>query len=84
MSQRLRLSPAAFGMVLLSGCGAAAQSLSTAPKRDLDCSFRSEATCWTVAPRFPTPRPERRDSTPEQLLQQPPAILAAAADTVSQ
>jgi hypothetical protein len=65
----------ALGAFLLSGC-AAHQSRAAAPEPEPDCSFRSAATCWTVAGRFPTRRSEPRDSTREKLLQDPPTSLA--------
>jgi hypothetical protein len=73
----------ALGMVLLCGCAAIAQSSSVAPEREPDCSFRSATTCWTMASRFPTPRPEARDSVPDELLNQPATLLASGADTAA-
>jgi hypothetical protein len=71
-------------LALLSGCAAAAvptssSSANSAPERD--CSFRSATTCWTLAPRIPTPRPAARDSVPDQLLTPPRPVLASEADT---
>ena len=74
--KRNPITLAALGTFLLSGC-AANQSRAAAPEREPDCSFRSAATCWTVAGRFPARRTEPRDSTREKLLQEPPASLAS-------
>jgi hypothetical protein len=71
-----------LSVVVLCGCAVSAQpSSAAAPERD--CSFRSATTCWTVAGRFPAPRPEPRDSVPTELLSQPRAILASGADTTA-
>ena len=71
-------------LTLLSGCAAAAtpvsSSLATAAGAD-DCSFRSATTCWTLAPRVPTPRPGPRDSVPDQIQTPPRPVLASEADT---
>ena len=72
-----------LGIVLLWGCSVPAQSSSVAPEREPECSFRSSTTCWTLAGRFPTPRPSARDSVPDELLKQPPTILASGADTAA-
>ena len=71
-------------LALLSGCAAAAApaSSSSAAEPERDCSFRSATTCWTLAPRIPTPRPAARDSVPDQLLTPPRPVLASEADTV--
>jgi hypothetical protein len=74
--KRNSIALAVLGAFLLSGC-AANQSRAAAPEREPDCSFRSAATCWTVAGRFPARRDETRDSTPEKILQEPPANLAS-------
>jgi hypothetical protein len=67
---------AALGVALLGGC-ATNQSAAATPKREPDCSFRSATTCWTMASRFPPPRPAARDSAQDKLLEEPPARLAS-------
>jgi len=74
--RRIPVLRTVLGAVLLSGCAAAAQSSSTTQEVESDCSFRSATTCWTLAGRFPPPRPEPRDD-PEQ----PLPVLASGADT---
>ena len=74
--RRNAIALAPLGALLLSAC-AANQSRTAAPEREPDCSFRSAATCWTVAGRFPARRTEARDSTREKILQEPPASLAS-------
>jgi hypothetical protein len=83
MSRPFKTSLPALAVVLTCGCASVVESLAVEPvrDRDLDCSFTSGATCWTMAARFPTPRPEQRDSVPNELLQQPTTILASRADT---
>jgi hypothetical protein len=70
--------------VLLSGCAAAPpDSSSLAPEPAPDCSFRAATTCWTLGARVPTPARESRDTAPDRLLKQPPAVLASRGDTVA-
>jgi hypothetical protein len=83
MSRTISIPLPALGMALLCGCAATAQSSSTPPGREPDCSFRSATTCWTVAGRFPAPRPVVQDSVPEEVLEQPPMLLAKMADTAT-
>jgi hypothetical protein len=70
---------AGLGVVVLSGCGVAAQSSSRTPPLEPDCSFRSAGTCWTLAARFPGPRAP----APDSLLNESPTVLAAGADTTA-
>lgn len=74
--RRIPVPRAVLGVALLSGCAAATQSSSTTERGEEDCSFRSATTCWTLAGRFPPPRPETRDD-PDQ----PLPALASGADT---
>jgi hypothetical protein len=70
--------------VLLCGCAVApVDSSSLAPEAEPDCSFRAATTCWTLGARVPAPRAEARDTTPDRLLREPPAVLANASDTVA-
>ncbi len=66
------------GTALLCGCAATTQSVSSAPRTEPDCSFRSATTCWTFASRFPSPRAAMPDSARKELLEPPAAILARA------
>jgi hypothetical protein len=70
------------GLVMLCGCAATSQSVSSAARREPDCSFRSATTCWTLGSRFLSPRAAKPDSARKNLLEQPPTILATEADTV--
>ncbi len=73
-----------IAIVLLSGCAAAATPVSSSSAIAAgvdDCSFRSATTCWTLAPRVPTPRPGPRDSVPDQIRTPPRPVLASEADT---
>jgi hypothetical protein len=74
--------PPLLGTVLLSGCVAATQSASSAPRGGPDCSFRSATTCWTLAGRFPQARAAKPDSVPKKLLDAPAAVLASRGDSV--
>jgi hypothetical protein len=40
-------------IAFLCGCAASTQSSAAAEDSELDCSFRSPTTCWTVSGRFP-------------------------------
>jgi hypothetical protein len=70
------------GLVLLCGCAATTQSVSSAARSEPDCSFRSATTCWTLGSRFPSPRDAKPDSARKDLLEQPPTTLATEADTI--
>jgi hypothetical protein len=70
------------GSMFLSGCVAAAQSASSAPPSEPDCSFRSATTCWTLAGRFPPARAAKPDSMRKELLEPAPAILASRRDSL--
>jgi hypothetical protein len=75
-------SPALLSLALLSGCATAARS--TAIQRaEPDCSFRSAATCWTVAGRFPPRRTESAVPKPDEIRDPSPAVLASETDSVS-
>jgi len=70
--------------VLLSGCAATrGNTAALTPEREPDCSFRSATTCWTLGARVPPPERAARDTSPDRLLRQPPAVLASRADTVA-
>ena len=75
-----RLLPTA---VLLSACAAAPGRSAQAPGPAPDCSFRAGTTCWTLGARVPSPLPSVRDSAPDRLLRQPPAVLASRRDTTT-
>jgi hypothetical protein len=73
-----------YAAVLLSGCAAGRRdSTALAPEREPDCSFRSATTCWTLGARVLAPERAARDTAPDRLLRQPPAVLASRADTVA-
>ncbi len=78
----MRVAVLSMGLltVLLSGCAAAAQSSPAAKAVEEDCSFRSAATCWTLAGRFPPPA-ETGSSEPGEVLEQAPSLLASGADS---
>lgn len=79
----MRVAALSMGLatVLLCGCAAAAQSSPAARPVEEDCSFRSAATCWTLASRFP-PRPdETGGSEPGEILEPAPSELASGADS---
>lgn len=71
--------PLALG--LLCGCAPTAQETWPARAAEPDCSFRAATSCWTLGPRFPSPRAERSDSQPGRILRPPPAVLASKADS---
>ncbi|HEX6615409.1 MAG TPA: hypothetical protein VF046_03820 [Gemmatimonadales bacterium] len=75
----MKLTFLAVGM--LAGCVAAAPSPAVRAEREPDCSFRSAATCWTIATRFPERGPEMPDSVTRELLNEAPRIVASAADS---
>ena len=80
----MRMMPtplALLGFALLSGCAAATQSSSAAPRREPDCSFRSPSTCWTVAGRFPSRLPESAAPTPDDIRSLSPVTVASRADS---
>jgi hypothetical protein len=72
--------PAVLSIALLCGC-AAAQSPAAARRTDPDCSFRSAATCWTVAGRFPPRRADTAAPKPHDIRNLSPAVLASEADS---
>jgi hypothetical protein len=74
-------SPALLIIVLLCGC-AAGQSSSTTVPPEPDCSFRSAATCWTVAGRFP-PRPASAPPKQDEIDSLSPTVLASEADSAA-
>lgn len=79
---RMMWTPLALpGIALLYGC-AAAQSSSTAPRLEPDCSFRSASTCWTVAGRFPPRRPRSATPKPDEIRDLSPTVVASKADSV--
>jgi len=73
--------PAILGTALLCGCAAASQSSPASKEVEPDCSFRSATTCWTLAGRFPPPRPQAGDPPPSDVLKQRPPVLASRADS---
>lgn len=73
--------PAILGAVLLCGCAGASRSSPVPQAVEPDCSFRSAATCWTLAGRFPPPRPDADDPSPSEVLEQRPPVLASKADS---
>jgi hypothetical protein len=75
--------PAILGPVFLSGCAAASQSISAERGVEPDCSFRSASTCWTLAGRFPPPRPETGEPSPSEIPEPSPTILANRPDSAS-
>jgi len=83
MSRRASIPLATLCVSLLCGCAATARSAAVVPEDDPDCSFHSATTCWTMAGRFPTPRPAAADSLPDDLGRQPPAVLARGADSAA-
>jgi len=68
---------------LLCGCAPSTRPVELAQPVQSDCSFRSPTTCWvaTSRPRPIPPKPATR--SPGELQGQPPAVLAAAADSIS-
>jgi hypothetical protein len=74
--------PAILGPAFLFGCAAASQSVAVEQKVEPDCSFRSASTCWTVAGRFPPPRPEAGKPSPTEIIERP-TVVANRADSVS-
>jgi hypothetical protein len=72
--------PAVLSTALLCGC-AAAQSPAAARRTDPDCSFRSAATCWTVAGRFPLRGADTAAPKPDHIRNPSPAVLASEADS---
>jgi len=83
MIRRASIPLMALGLTLLCGCAATARSAAAGPEGKPDCSFHSATTCWTMAGRFPTPRPAAADSLPDDLGRQPPAVLARGADSAA-
>jgi hypothetical protein len=78
MTRLVPIPPAILGTVLLCGCAAASQSSSAAQGVEPDCSFRSATTCWTLAGRFPPPRPKAAEPSPSEVFEQPPALASRA------
>jgi len=83
MIRRASIPLMALGLTLLCGCAATARSAAAVPEDKPDCSFHSATTCWTLAGRFPAPRPAAADSVPDDLGHQPPAVLAKGADSAA-
>ena len=80
----MRMMPtplALLGIALLSGCAAATQSSSAAPRLEPDCSFRSPSTCWTVAGRFPPRLPKSAVPKPDDIRDFSPITVASKADS---
>lgn len=74
---------AAMGAVmvaLLCGCAATTHPASAATEPKSDCSFRSPTTCWTMAARFPSLRPDPTEP-PLERAPGPRPILASSADS---
>jgi len=69
--------------LLLCACATTRNDSALAPAPAPDCSFRAATTCWTLGARVPTRAHEARDSAPERLLAQPPAVLASRRDTAA-
>jgi hypothetical protein len=59
------------GLLALAGCAPQARTALAPSPHEPDCSFRSAATCWTIAGRFPAPP----DSAPAGALDPPPPLL---------
>ena len=79
--RRMPTPLALLGIVLLTGCAAATQSSSAAPRLEPDCSFRSPSTCWTVAGRFPSRLPKAAVPKPDEIRDLSPVTLASKADS---
>jgi hypothetical protein len=78
----MRMMPALPGIALLCGCAAAtAHPSATGPRLEPDCSFRSAATCWTMAGRFPSRLPESAAPTPDDIRSLSPVTVASRADS---
>jgi hypothetical protein len=76
----LRFMTVSLFLAFLCGCAAGTQSSAAAEATDLDCSFRSPTTCWTVSGRFPAVR-SKVTAPPERAPRQPPPVLASGADS---
>ncbi len=71
-----------LGTVLLCGCAALARASPGAQAAaEEDCSFRSAATCWTLASRLPPRPPDSLTPEPEEVREPAPAVLASGADS---
>ena len=68
-------------IALLCGCAASTQSSAAAEETELDCSFRSPTTCWTVSGRFPAVRSKPAAAPLDRTPRQPSAVLASGADS---
>ena len=79
--RRMPTPLALLGIVLLTGCAAATQSSSAAPRLEPDCSFRSPSTCWMVAGRFPSRLPKAAVPKPDEIRDLSPVTLASKADS---
>jgi hypothetical protein len=65
----------------LCGCATNSQSVAPTATRDLDCSFRSPTTCWSVGGRFPS-RKEQQPFRPELIIQDSSTVLASTPDSL--
>lgn len=75
----MRTRPVLLCIVLLGGCAAGQSSYAARPEPD--CSFRSAATCWTIAGRFPSRRPAAATPKPDQIRRTSPSVLASKPDS---
>jgi hypothetical protein len=71
----------AVSMAFLWGCAASTQVSATAEEPELDCSFRSPTTCWTVSGQFPAVRTKPTAVPLDRTPRQPSAVLASEADS---
>ncbi|MBA2457513.1 MAG: hypothetical protein H0V43_01000 [Gemmatimonadales bacterium] len=79
-----RVPVAAIGLSTLLLCGCAALARSSPGERaafEEDCSFRSAATCWTLASRLPARPLDSLAPEPEEVREPPPPVLASGADS---
>ncbi len=65
----------------LSGCATNSQSVAPTETRDVDCSFRSPTTCWSVGGRFPSGN-EQQPFRPELIIQDSSTVLASTPDSL--
>jgi hypothetical protein len=81
---RDQIIPGGIGAVLLAflcGCAANTPSSTAAERTEVDCSFRSPTTCWTVSGRFPAVRSKPAAAPLDRKPRQPAAVLASGADS---
>jgi hypothetical protein len=79
--RRLPTPLALLSIALLYGCAGAAQRSSGAQRPEPDCSFRSPATCWTMAGRFPPRLPESAVPKPDDIRDPSPITVASKTDS---